>query len=218
MSKRRIELVIGCHGRAVHSGLCGESIDLSHVAGCYATLTKVAEPPELDSCSDSLRTLRRWVGGPRSIGAALAGGALARGRVLAELGAVHPLTVDHWSLDSLAIRNNRAIWAASLSNLLGKLRGDLVGIVFIDASGDQQVPSPLNVSRVVVVLSGVGCLVFENLDELVEPGREDRTKDWPNPVDPVVGVESVVDDSGTERTCRVEGTASEVYSSQLGDE
>lgn len=144
----------------------------------------------------------------------------ALGRWTAELGTVHALTVSSIVTASLTIRNNCTIRATSLGSrdLLSKLLSDLVGIVLVDTGGKQQVLSPLDIGGMIVILTRVGGFVFENLDELIEAGRDDGTKDWSNPVDPMVTMEGAVDNRRTEGTSRVEGTTGEVDSSQLGDE
>lgn len=60
-----------------------------------------------------------------------------------------------------------------------------------------------------VILTGIGRLVFEDLDELEESGCDAGTKDGSEPVDPVVAFELVVVDGRAEGSSGVEGATGE---------
>ena len=124
-----------------------------------------------------------------------------RGRAgwASELCAVHTLAVDRLVAASLAVGNKSSVWTACFSDggLLGELLRDFVGVVFVDAGGEEEVLSSLYIGGVVVVLTRVGSLVFEDLNELVEAGSNNSTEDGSKPVDPVVAVERAVDNRGT---------------------
>jgi hypothetical protein len=134
--------------------------------------------------------------------------------------AVYTLAIDALSTAALAVGNNGPIRTAGSSNhsLLCELLGNFSGIILVDACGKKKVPSALHVGDLVTVLTGIGGLIFEGLDELIESGSKSGTKDRPEPVDPVVATEGAVDDCRAERTRWIEGTAGEVYTGQLSDE
>lgn len=94
----------------------------------------------------------------------------------------------------------------------------MAGIDFVDSSCHEEVLLPLDFGCMVHVLVWVGGLVFQDLDELVETCGYNGAEHGSKPVDPVVVVEAGIDDCGSERPDRVETTASEVNSSQFGDE
>jgi hypothetical protein len=101
---------------------------------------------------------------------------------------------------TLAVCNDSTVWTASFGNsgFFGKLCSDLVSVILIDTSSKQQVLLLLNLSSVVHILTWVGCLVFEDLDEFVKAGRDDGSEDGPQPIDPVVRSEFEVDYSRAE--------------------
>ena len=57
------------------------------------------------------------------------------------------------------------------------------------------------------ILTRVGLLIIHQLRELVVPGRETGTHEWPQPVDPVITREISVDDAGSKRAHGVQATA-----------
>lgn len=134
--------------------------------------------------------------------------------------AVHALLVRVVGAAALAVGEDGAVGPAGSVDgaFLCEFLGDFVGVVFVDAGGEEEIASPFYVGGVVVVLAWVGGLVFEDLDEFVETGGDYGSEDRAEPVDPVVVVERVVDDSWTEGTCRIKRPTSEVHSGQLGDE
>jgi hypothetical protein len=71
---------------------------------------------------------------------------------------------------------------------------------------------------VIVILTRVGNLVLEDLDELVEDDGEDGTDGWSGPVDPVLFVKDARDDAGAETTCGVERATGVVDADEFGDE
>jgi hypothetical protein len=71
---------------------------------------------------------------------------------------------------------------------------------------------------VVIILTRVGDLVLEDLDELVEDDGEDGTDGGSGPVNPVLFVEDAGDDAGAETTSGVERAASVVDTNEFGDE
>jgi hypothetical protein len=120
---------------------------------------------------------------------------------LAELRAVHALLRDDLlATSSLAVGNDVSIGTSRLDNfgLLGKLVGDVVSIVFVDTGSKQQVLLLLHFGGVIHVLTWVGCLVFEYLDEFVETGCNDGSENRSEPVNPVIGGEVSVYDCWTE--------------------
>lgn len=122
----------------------------------------------------------------------------------------------------MPVRNDGAIGPACRGDddLLGELLGDFVRVVLVDTGSEQELLPPLDVGGAiaVAVLVWVGRLVFEDLDEFVEAGRNNGTKDRSNPVDPVVAGEGVIDHCWTEGTSGVERSTGEVNASQLGNE
>ena len=130
----------------------------------------------------------------------------ALGRRATEVCAVHALRIGRRVTAALAVRDDRSVRSATLRNsgLLSELLSNLVSIVLVDTSSEKQFLPPLHVSGVIIILTGVGGFVFEDFDEFIETSSDDGSKDRSNPVDPVVAVEGVVDDSRAERTCRVE--------------
>lgn len=134
--------------------------------------------------------------------------------------AIHSLRVDGVVAAPLTIRNDVSIGTTSRGDggLLGKLLSDLACIVLVDTGGKQELLPSLDVGSTIAVLIWVGGFVFEDLDELVEAGSNNGTKDRSNPVDPVVIGKGVVDDCWAEGSSRVEGSTGKVDAGQLGDE
>jgi hypothetical protein len=120
----------------------------------------------------------------------------------------------------LAVRNDVAVGTACCGDvgLLSELLGDLVCVVLVDTGGEQELLPPLHVGGAVAVLAGVGGLVFEDLDELVEAGSNNGAENGSDPVDPVVAGEGVVDNCWAEGTCRVQTATCEVNASQFSNE
>jgi len=114
-----------------------------------------------------------------------------RGGRTTKLCAVHTLAIDALSTAALTVGNNGSIRAAGSSNhgFLCKLLSNFAGIVLVDACSKKKVPSAFNVGDLVTVLTRIGGLVFEGLDELVEPGSKGGTENRSKPVDPVVATE-----------------------------
>lgn len=70
----------------------------------------------------------------------------------------------------------------------------------------------------VVVLSGIGNLVLQHLDELVEDDGNDGADARTNPVDPMLAVEDAGHDARAEAACGIERAAGVVDADELGDE
>lgn len=68
------------------------------------------------------------------------------------------------------------------------------------------------------VLVWIGVLVFQDLNEFVETCGDDRAEHGAGPVDPVVGDEGHVYDSGPEGAGGIEAAAGEVDACEFGDE
>ena len=69
----------------------------------------------------------------------------------------------------------------------------------------------------VVILTRVGNLVFQDFDELVEDNRDEGANWGSDPVDPLV-CPYACESSGTKRASRVQGAASVVDTDELGNE
>ena len=98
---------------------------------------------------------------------------------------------------------------------------DLFGIRFAETGRHEQV-FPVLCQRSVSVVGGVLVrvrgLVFQNLDELVEPCGDDGAERGAEPVDPVVVYEAGVDDCGAEGARWVQTAACEEDAGHFGDE
>jgi hypothetical protein len=70
--------------------------------------------------------------------------------------------------------------------------------------------------EIIVVLSWVGSLILEHLEDLVTAESQERTHKGPDVVDPVVTVEAS-DDRRTERSSRVDGCARPVSCTDVGN-
>jgi hypothetical protein len=105
----------------------------------------------------------------------------------------------------LAVGDDSTIRTSSVSNrrFLGKLASNMVSIVLIDTGSEQQILLLFDSGSVVYVLAWIGCLIFEDLDKLVKPGRNNGAEYRSKPINPVIGGELKVNNSRTERTCGV---------------
>lgn len=83
----------------------------------------------------------------------------------------------------------------------------IVGNLALDASHGVERPARMAIG----IRLRVHRLILEGFDEEVEARRKQRAEDWPNPIDPMIRVESAEHHAWPKASCRVHTATGIVY-------
>jgi len=190
-SQRSIKLIVGGHGWTgssvrIEVGRAGNR----PLSSCLA---QIAVSSDLVTCGQT--------GGTLDVGVVRATRfTVHAGPGPTERSSIHAVCVDVLRSPTLTLSHDVAIRSTILGNggLFGQFVSDMSCIDRVDTSCDEKVLFLLDLGGVVRVLIGIGSLVFQDLDELVEAGCDNGPQNRSEPVDPVIAGELAVNDGRTE--------------------